>query len=154
MKSCRVQPHSMDGTMDCRGNPVGEHDSAHLSQPDFGWSLPPDFKVNPRHPARIIPLRDMTSKRLEPGHHANAMRCGVRKEYPQKGSSESELGWTGRVTSRRSFVISLLVASIREPAAALRQSGPASSAWQEHHELPLICPLHGLPTGCTTCGLE
>lgn len=61
---------------------------------------------------------------------------------------------TGRATSRRSFAISLLVASIREPAAALRQSGPASSAWQEHHELPLICLLHGLPTGCTTCGLE
>ena len=34
---------------------VGEHDSAHLSQPDFGWSLPPDLKVNPRYPARIIP---------------------------------------------------------------------------------------------------
>ena len=45
MKSCRVQPHSMDGTMDCPENTVREHDSAHLSQPDFGWSLPPHFKV-------------------------------------------------------------------------------------------------------------
>lgn len=73
MKSCRVQPHSMDRTIDCRwkdcrGDPVGEHDSAHLSQLDFGWSLPSHFEVDPRHPARIIPLRDMPSKRLEAGH--------------------------------------------------------------------------------------
>ena len=90
MKSCTVQPHSRDGTMDCRGNTVGEHDSAHLSQPDFGWSLPSHFEVNLCPPARIIPLRDMTSKRFEAGHHANARTCGVRKEYPQKGFERIE----------------------------------------------------------------
>jgi hypothetical protein len=34
---------------------VGKHDSAHWSQPDFGWSPPSHFEVNLRPPARIIP---------------------------------------------------------------------------------------------------
>jgi hypothetical protein len=55
MKSCRVQPHSMDGTMDCRGNPVGEHDSAHLSQSDFVAACHLTSRLNSRQPARITP---------------------------------------------------------------------------------------------------
>ena len=85
MKRCRVQPHSIDGTMDCRGNTVGEHDSAHLSQPLFGVELATSLRGEPASPRTYHSITKCGSKRLEPRHHANARKCGVRKEYSAEG---------------------------------------------------------------------
>src|SRR5687768_7189517 len=128
--------------------------TAHICHSPISWQLATSLRGELASARTHHSITRYAVEETRSGTSANARACGVKRGYSAEGSSEIELGWTGRVTSRRSFVISLLVVSIREPAAALRQSGPASSAWQEHHELPLICLLHGPPTGCTTCGLE
>ena len=84
MKRCRVQPHSIDGTMDCRGNTVGEHDSAHLSQPPFGVEQATSPRGEPASPHASFHY-EMWVEELEPRHHVNARKCGVRKEYSAEG---------------------------------------------------------------------
>ena len=151
MKRCTMRLSSVDGHLDLVGDTTGETESGTLSEHT-------DVEVTPPHPTDAIPTRDTTTK----CDSRRDIRQGVRTLEVRRQEWCSAEGFlakfsmvrTGSATSRRSFVISLLWASIREPVAALRQSGPASSAWQEHHELPLILLLHGQQTGCTTCGLE
>lgn len=143
-------------TMDRAGDTGGENDSARLSE-YFGWKFAHSLRGEPASSRRRHSMtRSDVEMRFEAGHPPRCEKRGGEASgmvFRRRFLAKLSMARTGRATSRRFFVISLLLASIRGPAAVLQQSGPASSAWQEHHELPLTLLLHGLPTGCTTCGL-
>jgi hypothetical protein len=84
MKSCRVQPHSMDGTMDCRRTPSVNMTALICHSPISDGACHLTSRC-PRPPARIIPFRDMTSKRFEAGHHANARTVRRQERVSAEG---------------------------------------------------------------------
>jgi hypothetical protein len=84
MKSCRVQPHSMDGTMDCRGNTVGEHDSAHLSQPD-SWQLATSLRGELASARTHHSITRYAVEETRSGTSANARACVVKRGYSAEG---------------------------------------------------------------------